>query len=331
MTLKKNAIIFGATDSGIKAYNFLTSTYNIIFFCDNDKKKWGTYIKGIRVLSPKQLLNHKENKVIIACPNYNDIVAQLFESGVYKFEVYDSQYYTENWHTPKKLQFKPQFLGIGAQKAGTTWLYENLRIHPELYLPAGKELHYFDRDISSNVNYWDLFKGHNKMNGEITPAYSVLSYERIKYIHSILPNVKIILILRNPIERAWSMIMMKYNALNIPIEEVNEEEICKFMKLYACINRSNYIQILDNWKSVFPENQIFIGMYEDIRSDPKMFLNNIFHFLGVGEESNFENYPYDKKVFSGEYNGIPKKYKKALNDLYAPFLVEFKKLGFRFP
>lgn len=330
--LRNNVIIFGTAHNGIQAYNYLTLTYNILFYCDNDQKKWGTEMNGVRVLPPSELINFKEYKVIITSANYDQIAAQLFDLGIYKFEIFDRQYYTENWETPKKFQCKPQFLGIGAQKAGTTWLYENLRMHPELYLPVPKELHYFDQQISHNLNYWGFFESDKKINGEITPAYSVLSYERIKYIYRILPNVKIILILRNPIERAWSQIMMTFvKKQNRPIEEVKEEEILHFMKLYNCINRSNYIQIMENWKDVFPENQIFIGMYEDIKNNPKIFLNNIFRFLGVSEESNFEKYPYGKKIFDGGYVEIPNKYKKALDDLYASFLAELKKVGFIFP
>jgi hypothetical protein len=310
----------------MQAYKYLSLTYNIVFFCDNDKGKWGTYLKGIRVLPPNKLKKYKHYKVIIADPNYDKIAAQLFEAGIYKFEVFDKPFYTEKWQTRKNFQFKPQFLGIGAQKAGTTWLYENLRIHPELFLPKPKELHYFDTHISRNVNYWDFFKSNKKVKGEITPAYSVISYERIKYIHEILPNLKIILILRNPIDRAWSHIMMHVKSQ----KEINEEYIIKFMKLYTCICRSNYIQIIDNWKSVFPDNQIFIGMYDEIKTNPKKFLNSIFYFLGVSEPSNFGNYLYDKVIFSSGYNKIPNKYKKELNDLYGPFLVELKKLGYIF-
>ena len=105
----------------------------------------------------------------------------------------------------------PNFLGIGAQKAGTTWLYKNLRKHPQLYLPETKEIHYFDWYFYKSIKwYCKYFKSAKKtqITGEINPCYSVLSERKIKLIHKINPKLKIILLLRNPIERAWSQAVM---------------------------------------------------------------------------------------------------------------------------
>ena len=105
----------------------------------------------------------------------------------------------------------PDFLGIGAQKAGTTWLYENLRRHPQMYLPNTKEIHYFDWYFYKSIHWYCkhfMAVEKNKLKGEITPCYSTLSENKIKLIHKINPQLKIILILRNPIERAWSQAVM---------------------------------------------------------------------------------------------------------------------------
>lgn len=105
----------------------------------------------------------------------------------------------------------PDFLGIGAQKSGTTWLYKNLIKHPQLYLPETKEIHYFDWYFYKSINwYCQYFKSAKKtqVTGEINPCYSTLSEKKIKLIHKMNPKLKIILLLRNPIDRAWSQAVM---------------------------------------------------------------------------------------------------------------------------
>ena len=105
----------------------------------------------------------------------------------------------------------PDFIGIGAQKSGTSWLFKNLRKHPQLYFPETKEIHFFDWYFYKGLNwYCKHFKDADisQYKGEITPCYSILSEEKIKFIHQINPKLKIILLLRNPIERAWSHAVM---------------------------------------------------------------------------------------------------------------------------
>jgi len=71
-----------------------------------------------------------------------------------------------------------EFLGIGAQKAGTSWLYEKMSLHPHLAFPGGKEVHFWDKKIKLGIEWYrSRFSGHKfdgKVCGEITPAYSIL-------------------------------------------------------------------------------------------------------------------------------------------------------------
>lgn len=144
----------------------------------------------------------------------------------------------------------PDFIGIGAQKAGTTWLDRNLRTHPEIWTPSVKELHYFNRTFNrrrkqlafrwnaqkqhfrwedllwdarfflgpggllppvSYRNYKALFKpGKGQIAGEITPDYAILEDEVVARIHEHMPDAKIIFMMRSPIERAWSQTTMYF-------------------------------------------------------------------------------------------------------------------------
>lgn len=230
------------------------------------------------------------------------------------------------------------FLCIGAQKAATSWLWINLRNHPDVWLPPRKELHYFDRslkypspshladddassrilsdekhnvlfrslvrkelsrafrsndpsDIQWHLRYFfgncsddwyrSLFDGSGaKLKGEITPSYSILDDGDVRGIKSLFPNLKIMLILRNPIERAWSHIrfLMKNKQIG---DASNRAEIRKIIESPLVSSRGNYPEILRVWNSHFPATRLFVGYYEDIQEDPYAYLGQAFEFLGL--------------------------------------------------
>jgi len=156
----------------------------------------------------------------------------------------------------------PDFICIGAQKAGTTWLYNNLKDHPDIILPHLKELHFFDeihrkvkrnlfcrlfnnhwmnawwrynlkhrfyhslKELNAKKFYWLLIyffytrnfnwyrrlfsNKKNKITGELTPDYSIINKKLIGQIYKEFPTVKILLLLRDPVEVDWSHIKMIY-------------------------------------------------------------------------------------------------------------------------
>ena len=100
----------------------------------------------------------------------------------------------------------PNFLGIGAARAGTTWIARNLAQHPAVFIPYKKELHFFDANFDKGTaHYAAEFQGwsNQKAVGEITPKYlhHEAAADRIK---ATLPAAKLIVSLRNPVERAYS-------------------------------------------------------------------------------------------------------------------------------
>jgi hypothetical protein len=113
----------------------------------------------------------------------------------------------------RSLTMYPDFLVIGAQKAGTTWLHRNLQAHPGIWMPK-REVHYFDRKIKDDSFddgwYASLFEPaeEGKTVGEYTPSYSVIDRDMVARVHELMPEAKIVLMMRNPIERAWSQAVM---------------------------------------------------------------------------------------------------------------------------
>ncbi len=188
----------------------------------------------------------------------------------------------------------PDFIGIGAQKAGTTWLDRNLRAHPQVWMPKRKELHYFDRGItdtgaSNDEWYASIFEpGGGHVTGEITPAYSMLDQSRVAHVYRIMPHAKIIFFMRNPIERAWSQAVMHFSrAKGQKIESVAEKRVRKHFARKGSRLRTDYLRILDRWREFFSEGQIFVGFLEDIHFYPKDLLRRLYSFLGV--DPSFES------------------------------------------
>lgn len=104
------------------------------------------------------------------------------------------------------------FYGIGAQKAGTTWLSAMLRQHPQVWIPDIKEVHYFTREVAAGRgDDWyeaQFAAGAGKTTGDITPAYATLEMPAIDHAHRIAPNAKLLFCVRHPVERVWSNIVM---------------------------------------------------------------------------------------------------------------------------
>jgi len=117
------------------------------------------------------------------------------------------------------------FLGIGAQKCGTTWLYAMLSKHPDIAFPGGKEIHFWSEDDYQERLAWyqNLFSGDEQVKGEITPAYAFLDGGRIKEIYRLVPDLRLIYMIRNPVNRAWSNALMALPRVQMKLEEASDQ------------------------------------------------------------------------------------------------------------
>ncbi len=223
----------------------------------------------------------------------------------------------------------PSFLGIGAQKSGTSWLHAMLNNHPDIFVPQKKEVHFFNQNYLNGVEWYSnhfMFSG-SKVRGEITPAYALLGLNELNFIKEIMPDVKIIFLLRNPIERAWSHALMEYLVIQKrEFETVSDEDFIKHFNEEGSFLRGYYAKTIKNLYSVFPKGNIFIGYYESIVEDPKQLLTSIFTFLKVHPE----NFNYDekisKKVFKGPEYNLPDKYREILKTKYKDSINELSEL-----
>jgi hypothetical protein len=234
------------------------------------------------------------------------------------YTVSEKRLYTLGMRSTKALCL-PDFLGIGAQKAGTSWIYENLIHHPELYLPEEKELHYFDLGFDKSLWYYsEKFRpGVGRLKGEITPSYSILPLERVRFIRDLMPDLRLIFIMRNPIDRAWSQALMNLvQRKNRKLEAVDESEFYAHFKAERSVKRGDYRTVLSNWQAVFPHEQLFIAFFEDITNRPQELLSAILKHIGVSCDIDWESFPYRKVVNKGLTIHMPEKYRDFLKEMY---------------
>ncbi len=196
----------------------------------------------------------------------------------------------------------PNFLIIGAQKSGTTALYNYLSQHPDIVLPYKKEIHYFDYNFSKSI-FW--YRAHfprlkaGQITAEASPYYLFhpLAPARVK---KVLPAVKLIVVLRSPSQRTyshyWHEVRKGFEKLSFAeaIEKeaerlAGEEEKIKKEKNYysfahhhySYLARGVYIKQIKRWRKFFSPQQILILGYTDLLNNPPAILDQVFSFLNL--------------------------------------------------
>ena len=177
----------------------------------------------------------------------------------------------------------PNFIVAGTQKAATTWLHECLNEHPEVFVPKVKEVHFFCKEPCRKSKnhlgtdwYISQFPDNKsfKAIGEISVDY--MYYEHIaEDIFNFNPNMKILFILRNPVDRAYSAYWMnKRHKSNMP-------EFQEFIRVdHEIIDRGFYYNQIERYFEFFNKN-IKIFFYEDLLKNPEAFIKDVYSFLNV--------------------------------------------------
>lgn len=267
----------------------------------------------------------------------------------------------------------PDFLILGPQRTGTTWLTKHLRNHPEIFLSYPKEL-YFLSNIGTEKNFYQdrykktkfsiqpkdklkyflqiiyikLITGNSnskelewylsffkddffykvssyfkkvrktRVKGEATASTIIISEALIKDLVHINPNLKSIIIVRNPIERAWSHAkhdLLKTQQRNM--KDVSDDEFIAHIKNKSQIERGLYSKNIQKWEKYLKKNRLYLDTFNNLSSNPKEFIENILKFLGVNQELSYLSAALDKKVNPTKPIKIPEKFRSILEDLFS--------------
>jgi hypothetical protein len=188
------------------------------------------------------------------------------------------------------------FIVPGAQKSGTTALHYFLSQHPRIALPDQQELHFFDDEeiFSGRVDYEVLHRhfrpiGRSTMAGEVTPSYLYWS-PATERIHAYNPRIKLLILLRNPVDRAfahWNMQRFKDREPLDFLAAVKEEprRIAQPLSIesrrFSYADRGFYSAQLERVFKFFPREQVMVVKFEEFRDRKQETLDTIFDFLGV--------------------------------------------------
>lgn len=141
------------------------------------------------------------------------------------------------------------------------------------------DLRYFLGHVDDDW-YLSLFApGLNQITGEATPAYSMLAVDDVQRVAHLLPEARVVFVLRNPIERAWSHLRYQH-ADRLRARRMSLDDMKAFVDSRAQTARSAYASILDKWMMLFPD-RCYIDFYDRIVSDSRSFLDGICNFLGL--------------------------------------------------
>lgn len=194
----------------------------------------------------------------------------------------------------------PDFIIPGAMKSGSSSLVAYLKQHPNIFIPEGTgEIHFFSKEKNYKKGiewYRNKFSNvlPNQIVGEKTPRYSE-SYVPSR-MHKCLPDVKLIWILRNPVDRAYShynwylwngVETLSFEEALYKEEKRNNKNPTEF-NMYNYKELSKYINHINNYLNYYDKSNMFFIIFEEFIQGPKKIANSLLDFLGVDMISNYK-------------------------------------------
>ncbi|MDO8444905.1 MAG: sulfotransferase [Deltaproteobacteria bacterium] len=196
------------------------------------------------------------------------------------------------------------FIIIGAQKSGTTSLHKYLSCHPQIWMPSEKEAPFFSQDELYNKG-WDRYSAeyfydapHDKIWGKATPHY-MIDMRVPGRIAKLMPEVKLIVLLRHPLKRALSHYKMlvrlgvEHRTFEIAIKESLRESSLKIARTLSSlpeneerliVTNGEYGRIMEEYLKYFDKEQLLILFTDDLKDNPKLILEKVYFFLCISTD-----------------------------------------------
>ena len=238
----------------------------------------------------------------------------------------------------------PDFLIVGPQRTGTTWLHANLRFHPQIMLSEPKEIFFFSRlktpdspKFQSNDlrwylrffrdplwlrlaktaiclwKYWELYRP--AVRGEATASYAVLDRDVIEEIVALNPAIKVILMIRDPVERAWSHAKKDLvRNRGRRFEDVPEAEFHQFFNDQYQRQCARYVDQCERWSASLKTRHLFVGLFDDIATRPEELLLQVMTFLGVRSHRRYVGADVREAVNPTAASRIPPQYRHYIEE-----------------
>jgi hypothetical protein len=256
--------------------------------------------------------------------------------------------------TAVRLDRFPDFLIIGPQRTGTTWLHANLRFHPQIFLSEPKELFFFSRlktpqhpHFQSNDLAWYLqffrdpwwrwgmkqavclWRHHEPyrplVRGEATASYAAIDRDVIEEIAVLRPDIKAILMIRDPVDRAWSHAKKDLvRKRNLRVEDVTESEFQQFFTDQYQLRCARYTEHIDNWSACLRQGHLLVCRFDDIAGRPEGLLADVMAFLGVRSDLRYIGTLAREAVNPTASPKVPEQYRRFLEELLRKDIAALK-------
>ncbi|GAB4234754.1 MAG: hypothetical protein Kow0049_18840 [Stanieria sp.] len=309
-----------------------------------------------RMIKPYQEVIRKSPDYLLGYSNLGDILTKLgrldeaiscYQNASYRQNLKLKPKFVEQaWDAGKRGQ-EPKFVIIGSMRCGTTSLYEYLTFHPQFVPALKKEVKFFNFNFDAGKEWYlahfpAIAEGKNYVTGEGSPDH--LYYPEVApRILELFPDMKLIVMLRNPIDRSisqyyhWRKVGAEFRSLKDAIAD--EIELIKKMSQPSfdgnlsrkgnsgCLLESVYIYFLEQWMSIIPKEKFLILKSEDFYQNTPATLNQVFDFIGL---PNYQLKDY-KTYNAGSYSDIDPEMHQLLAECFQPHnqrLEEF--LGMKF-
>jgi len=247
------------------------------------------------------------------------------------------------------------FLGVGAMKAGTTWITEHLSSHPDIHFSYEKELSYFSYihnedskfflsdanrmdkitgfiniantthiDNMRDIMHWSCnylsnpiddqwyknnfsFQGNKKFSADFSNLYAHLDVAGWNHIKSVTKNLKVIYIMRNPIDRLWSHVkfQLEIDGRLDDARSWTKDQLYQYANVEHILRNAEYTRIVKTLNKNLNDQQLLILFYEDIINNPVGLLNNIEKFLNIEQREYCIN-ELNEKINASGYFEMPK-------------------------
>ena len=265
----------------------------------------------------------------------------------------------------------PDFLIIGPQRTGTTWLAQGLKRHPQIFVPWQKEIHYFnnleypeyhpkslppvDKDLGWYIDKFRVPEEYRAKRdaecrrefgrpyapiafGDLTATYAAALHEGIiQDILTLNPDVKVVALVRDPVERAWSHAKKDLSTeRKRKVPDVPDAEWLEFFHREYQLNCGHYTTFLPRWRKFVPEENMLVAKFRDLEDDPRRLITRVHELLGVDVGEQFigpeiaERNPglavgLQAAPTAGEK--IPEHLRKELEKLFADERVRLREQG----
>lgn len=247
----------------------------------------------------------------------------------------------------------PDFYCIGAHRAGTTWLFERLRRNPYVWLPALKVVDHFSEMYLDAINGWMRAQRERRIadcdyppefkaaidglgredaaygrlyaaappgcrTGDFSTEYMLLPPAAIAHLRRLSPHAKIVIIVRDPVERFWS----HAKHLAAVAEGINQDLVERIIAMPHVLARSDYAEVIRRWTYYFERHRILVGDFDHLRTEPERLLRQVCEFLEInGVEYCYEDAGTNvHETFSMK---MPEEMYTGILQVMAPYIYSF--------